>query len=186
MKRYLYIAILNLLSAMSWAQCTAGSPGTNCSGPLNIQPQPGNAGQSALSLIDLGFPMPSPLAGEYTLSIANGLILESDNGNAYSLVGPSGLQGPSGAEGPSGPRGARGLQGSPGAVGPEGPQGNSGTQATPSDYSFSGWGSFSANSGWSEIGNALYRNQIDMASATSVRLVLTLGMNPLPSGSFAE
>jgi hypothetical protein len=187
MKRYLYIGILNLLSAISWAQCVAGSPGTNCSGPLNIQPQPGNTGQSALTLMDLGFPMPSPTAGEYTLSIASGVILESDNGNAYhSLVGASGPRGSSGAEGPSGPRGARGLQGPAGAAGPEGPQGNAGTQATPSDYSFSGWGSFSANSGWSEIGNALYRNQIDMVSATSVRLVLTLGMYPLPSGSFAE
>jgi hypothetical protein len=47
-------------------------------------------------------------------------------------------------------------------------------------------GSFRANAGWSEIGYALYRNQIDMLSATAVRLVLTLGMYPLPSGSFAH
>ena len=57
--------------------------------------------------------------------------------------------------------------------------------AAPADYDFSGWGSFSANAGWSEIGNALYRNQIDMSNATSVRLVLTLGMYALPAGSFA-
>jgi Collagen triple helix repeat (20 copies) len=187
MKRYLYIVILNLLCGISWSQCSTGSPGTNCSGPLNVQPQPGNAGQSAITLIDLGLPVPSPTVGQYTLSIASGMILESDNGNGYhSLVGPPGPQGSSGAEGPSGPRGARGLQGPAGATGSEGPQGNAGTPATPSDYSFSGWGSFSANSGWSEIGNALYRNQIDMASATSVRLVLTLGMYALPSGSFVE
>jgi hypothetical protein len=37
-----------------------------------------------------------------------------------------------------------------------------------------------------EIGNALYRNQVNMLSANAVRLVLTLGMYALPSGSFAE
>jgi len=187
MKRYLYLGILSLLSAISWAQCTSGSPGTNCSGPLNVQPQPGNTGQSAITFIDLGLPVPNPAAGEYTLSIASGMILESDNGSGYhSLVGPPGPQGSSGLEGPSGPRGTRGPQGAVGATGPEGPQGNAGTSATPSDYSFSGWGSFSANSGWSEIGNGLYRDQIDMVNATSLRLVLTLGTYPLPSGSFAE
>src|SRR5271168_4672935 len=103
MKHYLYIGILILLSGISWAQCTTGNPGTNCSGPLNVQPQPGNTGQSAITLIDLGLPVPSPAVGEYMLSIASGMILESDNGNGYhSLVGPPGPQGPGGPQGASG------------------------------------------------------------------------------------
>ncbi len=158
--------------------------------------------------------MPAPAVGQYTLSIASGMLLESDNGNSYhSLVGPLGPQGPqgaagaagpagaqgiqglrglTGATGPSGPAGAQGAQGFTGAAGPagstgaQGPLGPPGTLAAPSDYNFSGWGSFSAAAGTSEVGNSLYRNQIDMLSATAVRLVLTLGMYPLPSGSYAR
>jgi hypothetical protein len=187
MKRYLLIGILSLLPGISWAQCTTGSPGTNCNGPLTVQPQSGNTGQSAITLIDLGLPVPSPAVGQYTLSIASGMILESDNGNSYhSLVGPPGPQGVAGPAGPAGARGAPGPTGAQGLQGLQGPQGPPGTLAAPPDYNFSGWGAFSANAGWSEIGNALYRNQIDMLSATSVRLVLTLGMYALPSGSFAQ
>jgi hypothetical protein len=178
MKPYLFIAMLGVLSGISGAQCTTGSPGTNCSGPLNVQPKAGNSRQSALTFFDLGLPVPAPVAGQYTLSIAGGILMESDNGNTYhSLVGTPGVQG---AAGPAGAGGA------PGSAGIQGPQGPPGTLAAPADYSFSGWGSFSANAGWSEIGNALYRNQIDMLSASAVRLVLTLGINALPSGSFAE
>jgi hypothetical protein len=199
MKYYLLIGMLSLLSGISGAQCVTGNPGTNCSGPLSVQPQVGNTRQSALTFVDLGMPVPAPLVGHYTLSIANGMLQESDNGNSYhSLVGPpgpqgaagtAGAQGAKGAPGPTGatgPAGSAGAQGAPGAAGAQGPQGPPGTLAAPADYSFSGWGSFSANAGWSEIGNTLYRNQIDMLSATAVRLVLTLGTYPLPSGSFAE
>jgi hypothetical protein len=174
----LLIGVLSLLSGISEAQCVTGNPGTNCTGPLNVQPQAGNTKQSAITLVDLGLPVPTPAVGQYMLSIASGVLQESDNGNSYhSLVGSPGTPGP------AGPAGARGA---PGPAGPEGPQGPPGTLAAPADYNFSGWGSFSANPGWSEIGNALYRNQIDMLSASAVRLVLTLGMYALPSGSFAE
>ncbi|HLM81471.1 MAG TPA: hypothetical protein VK302_12675 [Terriglobales bacterium] len=213
MKNFLVIGLLILLSGISWSQCATGNPGTNCNGPLTVQPQSGNTGQSAITLVDLGLPVPAPAVGQYTLSIASGMLLESDNGNSYhSLVGPLGPQGPqgaAGAAGPAGAQGAQGLRGLTGATGPQGPagaqgaqgltgaagsagpagaqgpQGPPGTLAAPSDYNFSGWGSFSAAAGTSEVGSSLYRNQIDMLSATSVRLVLTLGMYPLPSGSYA-
>jgi hypothetical protein len=192
-KRYLLVGMLSVASGIAGAQCVTGSPGTNCSGPLSVQPAAGNAKQSAITLVDLGLLLPAPAVGQYMLSIASGILEESDNGNSYhSLVGPPGLTGATGAPGQTGATGsqgaagAQGRTGARGAPGPTGAQGPAGTLAAPADYSFSGWGSFSANAGWSEIGNALYRNQIDMLSATSVRLVLTLGMNALPSGSFAQ
>jgi hypothetical protein len=187
MKHFLLLCTVNLLVGISWAQCTTGSPGTNCSGPLNLQPPPNNSAQSAITLVDLGLPAPAPTAGQYKLSISRGMILESDNGAGYhSLVGPQGPpggQGPPGAQGPEGPAGPAGEQGAKGSTGPQGP---AGIMPAPADYNFSGWGSFSANVGWSEIGYALYRNQIDMTNASMVRLVITLGRNVLPEGSFAQ
>src|SRR5208282_4622752 len=196
MKNLLLIGLLSLLSGISWSQCATSNPGTNCSGPLTVQPKSGNTGQSAITLVDLGLAVPAPAVGQYTLSIASGMLLESDNGNSYhplvGPLGPQGPQGPAGATGPAGAQGAQGLRGLTGAAGPtglagaQGPQGPPGTLAAPSDYNFSGWGSFSAAAGTSEVANSLYRNQIDMLSATAVRLVLTLGMYPLPSGSYAQ
>lgn len=184
MKRYLYIAILSSLCGISWSQCITGNPGTNCSGPLNIQPQSGNTGQSAVTLIDLGLPLPSPSAGEYTLSIASGMILESDNGNGYhSLVGASG---PTGATGAAGPTGSQGLQGPPGPTGTEGPPGPIGTSAAPPDYSFYYGPGFKAATGTSEFGNSLDRDQIDMTNAISVRFLVTLAASVLPDGSYAQ
>jgi len=184
MKRYLLIVILSLVSGTSWSQCATGNPGTNCSGPLTVQPQPGNKYQSAITLVDLGLSVPPPLVKQYTLSISNGILVESDNGNNYhSLVGPPGTQGPAGNVGPVGPAGPRGASGPTGAQGPPGPPGK---LPAPSDYNFSGWGWFSANAGTSEIGYSLYRNQIDMSSANEVRLVLTLGTYALPSGSYVQ
>jgi hypothetical protein len=116
MKGCLSFGILILISGISWAQCTTGNPGTNCSGPLNVQPQPGNAGQSAITLVDLGLPVPAPAVAQYTLSIANGILQESDNGNGYhSLAGPPGPQGPQGTVGLTGPQGAQGPPRSNGA-----------------------------------------------------------------------
>jgi len=66
MKHYLLICMLSLLSGVSWAQCTSGNPGTNCSGPLNVQPQSGNSAQSAITFVDLGLPLPTPAVGQYT------------------------------------------------------------------------------------------------------------------------
>ena len=268
MKNYLLIGIITLLSVFSSAQCTTGTPGTSCTGPLSVQPQSGNTAQSAITLVDLGLSVPAPALGQYTLSIASGILQESDNGNRYhSLVGPPGLQGPQGAAGiagtqgltgapgpaglagaqglpgsigatgpagspgpqglpgsigasgpagspgpqglpgsigatgPAGPAGAQGLPGSIGAsglaglagaqgaagpAGTPGPQGPPGALAVPNDYNFSGWGWYKAEAGTSEFGNSLDRNQIDMLSATAVRLVITVGPDVLPSGSYAQ
>jgi len=135
MKHYLLVGMMSLLSAVSWAQCVVGTPGTNCTGPLNVQPQAGNAGQSAITLVDIGLPVPAPVVGQYTLSIASGILLESDNGNSYhSLVGPQGLTGATGSQGTQGLTGAvgatgpAGVQGAPGATGAIGPAGAQGTQ----------------------------------------------------------
>jgi Collagen triple helix repeat (20 copies) len=183
MKYYLLFAII-ILSGISWAQCSTGQSGTNCSGPLNVQPQPGNTGQSAIALTDLGLPLPNPTAGQYTLSIAGGMILESDNGNSYhSLMGPSGPQGPMGANGATGPAGAQGPQGPTGIEGPPGPIG---TSSAPADYSFFYGPGFNAAAGTSEVGNSFDRDQIDMTNAISVRFLLTLAASVLPDGSYAQ
>src|ERR1700685_4028413 len=130
MKNCWLAVMLSLLSGMSWAQCATGTPGTNCSGPLSVQPLSGNNTQSAITLVDLGLPVLAPAASQYTLSVASGMIVESDNGNSYhSLMGPQGPQGPAGAAGLTGPVGATGATGAlgpvglTGAVGPVGPQG---------------------------------------------------------------
>jgi Collagen triple helix repeat (20 copies) len=121
MKKCWLAGMLSLLSGISWAQCVNGNPGTSCSGPLSVQPQSGNNTQSAITLVDLGLPALAPAAGQYTLSIASGMLVESDNGNNYhSLVGP---QGPQGATGPTGPQGTTGATG---AVGPAGATGTAG------------------------------------------------------------
>ena len=250
MKNCVLIVLLSLLSGISWAQCTTGTPGTNCSGPLSVQPQSGNNVQSAITLVDLGLPALAPAAGQYTLSIASGMLVESDNGNSYhSLMGPQGLQGatgptgpqgtagapgaigpvgPAGAIGPAGSQGATGTAGAIGPVGPQGsvgatgttgaigpvgstgatgpiglpgatgltgtagvqgpagPQGAAGTTAAPSDYSFYYGTGYKAGVGTVEVAGSFDRDQIDMSNATSVRFVLTIGADALPSGSYAQ
>ncbi len=130
MKNYWLAVVLSLLPGVSWAQCANGNPGTSCNGPLSVQPQSGNNTQSAITLLDLGLPVLSPAAGQYTLSIASGMLVESDNGSSYhTLVGLQGLQGPAGSIGPqgtTGATGATGTTGATGAVGPLGPQGTAG------------------------------------------------------------
>jgi hypothetical protein len=199
MKNCLRIGVLSLLSGIACAQCNTGNPGTSCSGPLSVQPQPGNTGQSAITLVDLGLPVPAPALGQYTLSIAGGMLQESDDGNSYhSLVGPIGPQGPKGATGPAGPQGPRGLTGATGPAGPAGPQGMQGltgpqgppgppgTSPAPTDYSLYYGNGYKAAIGSSEVGNSLNRDQIDMSNATAVRFVITLGSSILPSGSYAQ
>jgi hypothetical protein len=179
----LSIVILSLLSGMSWAQCITGSPGTNCSGPLTVQPPSGNTVQSAITLVDIGLPLQSPTGGQYTLSIANGILQESDNGASYhSLVGPQGLNG---ATGSTGAQGQTGAQGPTGPQGPPGTPGNGSAGAAP-DYSFYAGASFRAPAGTTEIGATLNRNQIDMTNVTSVRFILTIGGLALSSGSYAQ
>jgi len=127
MKNYLLFGMLVLWSGSSWAQCATGTPGTNCNGPLSVQPQTGNNTQSGITLVDLGLPVLAPVAGQYTLSIASGMLVESDNGNNYhSLVGSQGPQGPAGPTGPQGTTGATGAVGPQGTVGPIGPAGATG------------------------------------------------------------
>ncbi|MFY9648169.1 MAG: hypothetical protein WAK29_23540 [Terriglobales bacterium] len=139
MKQVLLVITLSLSSVISWAQCTAGSPGTSCNGPLTVQPQPGNTGQSAVTLVDLGLPVPTPVTGQYTLSVASGMIVESDNGNGYhTLVGPQGPQGVTGATGPTGPQGPVGPQGAPGVTGPQGPQGLTGAAGAQGPQGYTG------------------------------------------------
>ena len=189
MKRYLLIAMLSLLSGISQAQCITGNPGTSCSGPLSVQPQSGNTTQSAITFLDLGLPVPAPVVGQYTLSIAGGILQESDNGNSYhSLVGPSGPPGAQGAQGPQGLTGATGPTGPTGSQGPTGPQGLQGPPgtSTPSDYNFSCASGFKAGVGTNEVGGSLNRDQIDMSNATAVRLVITIATYVLPSGSYAQ
>jgi hypothetical protein len=129
MKNCWLAVMLSLLSGISWAQCANGNPGTSCNGPLSVQPQSGNNTQSAITLVDLGLPVLSPVAGQYTLSIASGMLVESDNGSSYhTLTGPQGLQGPTGPVGPQGPTGTTGAAGPQGAVGPTGPAGAVGPQ----------------------------------------------------------
>jgi hypothetical protein len=125
MKNCLLVVMLSLLSGISWAQCTTGTPGTNCSGPLSVQPQTGNNTQSAITLVDLGLPALAPAVGQYTLSIASGMLVESDNGNNYHFL--VGSQGPQGATGTAGAPGAIGPQGAVGPIGPAGATGAAGT-----------------------------------------------------------
>jgi hypothetical protein len=188
MKNFLLIGVLILLSGISWAQCATGNPGTNCNGPLTVQPGSGNTAQSAITLVDLGLPVPAPAAGQYTLSISSGVLVESDNGNSFhSLVGASGPQGPQGVTGAAGAAGAAGAPGLTGAAGAAGPQGPAGSLAAPPDYNFYyGDNGFRAAVGTNEVGNSLDRNQIDMLNATSVRFVLTITASVLPSGSYAQ
>jgi hypothetical protein len=127
MKNCWLVVMLSLLSGMSWAQCANGNPGTNCSGPMSVQPQSGNTTQSAITLVDIGLPVLSPVAGQYTLSIASGMLVESDNGSSYhSLMGLQGPQGPSGAAGSTGAQGATGTPGTVGQTGSQGPAGSVG------------------------------------------------------------
>ena len=126
MKRLFSLTIL-LWSAIAVAQCTQQGVGTNCVGPLNVQPSSGNTLQSSVILTDLALPAPAPTSKQYTLSIVSGIIQESDNGGTYhSLVGPTGPQGAPGAQGPTGPQGPSGTSGTPGAQGPPGATGPQG------------------------------------------------------------
>jgi hypothetical protein len=127
MKKCWLAVILSLLSGISWAQCANGTSGTNCTGPLTVQPQSGNNTQSAITLVDLGLPLLAPAAGQYTLSVASGMVVESDNGNSYhTLMGLQGLQGSPGVAGPQGASGATGATGSTGATGVTGASGPQG------------------------------------------------------------
>jgi hypothetical protein len=56
----------------------------------------------------------------------------------------------------------------------------------PADYSFTSGTGFKAVVGINEVGGTLDRDQIDMANANQVRLVVTLGASALASGSYAD
>jgi len=84
MKNIAWLCPLILLASFMSAQCTGnGQSGTSCTGPLTVTPQSGNATQSAIILVDISQPAPSPAKSSYILSIVNGIIQESDNGQPY-------------------------------------------------------------------------------------------------------
>lgn len=120
MKALLFAALATFVIILATAHAVFGQcigapapPGTNCAGPLMIQPQAGNAEQSAIIMLDLSLPVPSPAVRQYILSIQNGTLVESENGAPYhSLVGPPGAQGPIGPQGATGPQGPPGPSGS--------------------------------------------------------------------------
>jgi hypothetical protein len=130
MKRIAIAVLLLMSSVIAAAQCSTGSPGTTCAGPLTIQPSASNTTQTAIILVDLGLPLVPPAGKQYILSIASGVLQESDNGGAYhSLVGPQGppgSAGSAGSQGVTGQAGPPGVQGNPGIQGIQGPQGQAG------------------------------------------------------------
>lgn len=182
-KLVVFVLINSFLSGIASAQCIAGGSGTTCNGALSVQPPPGNTTQSAITLVDLALPVPAPAAGQYTLSIANGILMESDNGGVYhSLigpVGPQGVQGPSGAPGPQGPPGVQGV------AGPQGPAGPPGPMMVPADYSFTRSDTYTMSAGSSELGNGRERNRIDMTNVSAVRVVIDIATTA-PSGTYVQ
>ena len=99
---FILVSLASLVG-LSVAQCTGSSQGTTCTGPLTVSPPSGNTTQSSIILVDIGQPVPQPAAGQYTLTIANGVLQESDNNGAYhTLVGPQGNPGINGTNGTNG------------------------------------------------------------------------------------
>ena len=167
----------------------AGATGaTGAIGPIGQTGATGAAGpQGAVG--------PIGPAGATGATGASGPIGPTGATGTTGAVGPIGPQGATGAIGPAGAQGAQGTQGPAGAIGPAGPtgaqgpagaQGPPGTMAAPSDYNFSYGTGYKTGVGVVEVGGSTDRNQIDMTSATSVRLVLTLAAAALPSGSYAQ
>lgn len=74
-----------LLTGMAAAQCSQGSSGTNCIGPLNVGQNA--AAQSSIGFTDNSEPLPNPMGGQYWLAISGGTIRESDNDGSYTLPG---------------------------------------------------------------------------------------------------
>jgi hypothetical protein len=58
--------------------------------------------------------------------------------------------------------------------------------AAPPDYDFYYGTSYKASVGISEVGETFDRDQIDMSSAVSVRLLVSLGASALSNGSYAQ
>jgi hypothetical protein len=79
------LGILILLSGMAAAQCSQASSGTNCNSPLDVSGS--TASQSSVGLTDNGAAPPQPAASQYWLSISNGTIRLSANGQPYTLPG---------------------------------------------------------------------------------------------------
>jgi collagen triple helix repeat protein len=115
-----------ILSTIAAAQCTPAvpGPGTNCAGPVFVQPPPNNTTQTYAILVDMSLPAPAPAATKYILSIVNGTIQESDNGGTYhTLKGDKGDPGLPGLNGRDGVNGTNGTTGATGATGLQGIQG---------------------------------------------------------------
>jgi hypothetical protein len=94
-------AILLMLGTLAGAQCSPLSPGpgTQCAGPVVVQPPANPVEQSSFILVDIGQPPPTPAAKQYILSVVTGTVQESDNGGAFhTLVGPQGNPGSNGRD----------------------------------------------------------------------------------------
>src|SRR6516165_8254807 len=79
------IIIVFIVTGMTAAQCGSGTSGTNCNSPLNVSGS--TAAQSSVGLTDNGAEPPTPAPTQYWLSISNGTIRLSANGQPYVLPG---------------------------------------------------------------------------------------------------
>lgn len=80
-----HLVTILLLTGLAAAQCSQGSNGTNCIGPLNVAQNA--AAESSIGLTDNSEPLPNPVLGQYWLAISGGTIRESDNNGSYRLPG---------------------------------------------------------------------------------------------------
>ncbi len=78
-------AMILLLAGCAAAQCTQASSGTNCNSPLTASGS--TAAESSVGLTDNGAAPPQPAPSQYWLSISNGTIRVSANGQPYVLPG---------------------------------------------------------------------------------------------------
>ena len=79
------LAAMILLVGAAVAQCSQGTPGTNCNSPMTVSGS--TAAQSSVGLTDNGAAPPAPAPSQYWLSISNGTIRVSANGKPYALPG---------------------------------------------------------------------------------------------------
>lgn len=79
------LGILLLLAGIAAAQCSQASSGTNCNSPMTVSGS--TAAESSVGLTDNGAAPPQPAPSQYWLSINNGTIRLSANGQPYTLPG---------------------------------------------------------------------------------------------------
>jgi len=79
------LATVILLAGVAAGQCTQATSGTNCNSPMNVSGS--TAAQSSVGLTDNGAAPPEPAPSQYWLSINNGTLRLSANGQPYALPG---------------------------------------------------------------------------------------------------